>query len=1161
MRFPNTWLLVTGYWLLVTVYMLHSDFVHLHVHTQYSLLDGACLIKNLVEIARRMKMPAVAMTDHGNMFGAIEFYQACMQNGIKPIIGCEIYIAPQGRLQKTISPGGETSNHLILLAKDETGYKNLMKLVSIGYLEGFYYKPRIDREVLAKYSEGLIALSGCLKGKIARLALENNDAKIKELAEEFRDIMGKDNFYFEIQDNMIPEQKKVSEALVRLGKELDIGVAATNDVHYLTRDSAKSHEALLCIQTQTTLDDPNRMRLQTDQFYFKSPEEMKALFRDVPEAIVNTIKITERCNLELDFSKTFLPHYAVPDGITRERYLRERCEEGLKKRYPDLTDDKKERLKYELGVINKSGYTSYFLIAWDFVSYAKQKGIAIGPGRGSAAGSIVSYCLGITDIDPLKYNLLFERFLNQERVTMPDIDIDFCYERRGEVIDYVINKYGQDNVAQIITFGTMAARAVIRDVGRVMNLPYADVDKIAKLVPIDPNMTLNIALEQEPELKALYDHDARVKELIDTSRHLEGLTRHASTHAAGVVISESPLTNHVPLFKTGDGQISTGYAMGSLEKIGLLKMDFLGLRTLTVVQEAIKIISRINNIDLKIDDIAIDNAKTFYLLSRSETMGIFQLESSGMRDLLKKLKPEKFEDIVALLALYRPGPIGSGMLDDFMKRKHGEVEVRFDHPLLETILKETYGIIVYQEQVMMIVSRLAGFSLAQADLLRRAIGKKTPEIMDQQRKAFIEGAVKNKIDKRIAEKIFNLIEHFAGYGFNKSHSAAYAMISYRTAFLKAGYPVEFMTALLSSEKDNTDKIVEYINEAERMKIKILPPDVNESFANFTMVGKDSIRFGLGAVKNVGQGAIESVIDARKKNGSFKSLEEFCERTDSRLVNKKVMESLIKCGAFDSLGLKRSQMMAILGNAMEMAGALQKEKALGQMLLFSDHKSQDHVPDIKEWPEGQLLNFEKDMLGFYITGHPLARHEKILREYSTASSSKLKDLDDGSKVRFGGIINKVKHTITKRSGEKMAIMMMEDLEGTVEVLAFPASYKNVSKYVRPNLAVFIDGKLNLREQRPKIIAEEITPIEDARARFTRSMTIDIVPLGMENGILENLKKVMGKYKGSMPVYLNVSTKKNGSYRILVDKELYVAPTNEMVEELEELIGQGHITFQA
>ena len=1140
--------------------MLHSDFVHLHVHTQYSLLDGACLIKDLVEAARRMKMPAVAMTDHGNMFGAIEFYQACMRNGVKPIIGCETYIAPQSRFEKAISSGEETSNHLILLVKDETGYKNLMKLISIGYLEGFYYKPRIDKEVLARHSEGLIALSSCLKGKIARLALENNDAKIKELAGEFRDIMGKDNFYFEIQDNMIPEQKKVSETLIRLGKELDIDVVATNDVHYLTRDSAKAHEALLCIQTQTTLDDPNHMKLQTDQFYFKSPEEMKGIFRDIPKAISNTIKITERCNLELDFSKTFLPHYAVPEGATREKYLKELCEEGLKSRYPELTRDIKERLEYELSVINKSGYTSYFLIAWDFVSYAKRKGIAVGPGRGSAAGSIVSYCLGITDIDPLKYNLLFERFLNQERVTMPDIDIDFCYERRGEVIEYVINKYGQDNVAQIITFGTMAARAVIRDVGRVMNLPYADVDKIAKLVPADPNMTLNIALEQEPELKALYDHDPRIKGLIDTSRCLEGLTRHASTHAAGVVISEDPLINHAPLFRTGDGQISTGYTMSSLEKIGLLKMDFLGLRTLTVIQEAIKIVNRVNSTDLKVDDITIDNAKTFHLFSRSETIGIFQLESSGMRDLLKKLKPEKFEDIVALLALYRPGPIGSGMLDDFMKRKHGEVEVRFDHPLLESILKETYGIIVYQEQVMMIVSRLAGFSLAQADLLRRAIGKKTPEIMDQQRKVFIEGAVRNKIEKRVAEKIFNLIEHFAGYGFNKSHSAAYAMISYRTAFLKANYPVEFMTALLTSEKDNTDKIVEYINEAERMRIKILPPDVNESFANFTMVGKDSIRFGLGAVKNVGQGAIESVIEARKKDGPFRSLQEFCERTDSRLVNKKVLESLIKCGAFDSLGLKRSQMMAMLGKAMEMANALQKEKALGQMLLFTDHKPSDLVSDIKEWPEGQLLNFEKDMLGFYITGHPLARHEKMLKEYSTASSSKLKDLNDGSKVRFGGIINKVKHTITKRSGEKMAILMMEDLEGTVEVLVFPAAYKNVSKYVRPNLAVFVDGKLNLREQRPKIIAEEMTPIEEARSRFTQSMTIDIVSLGMENEILENLKKILGRHRGSAPVYLNVSTKKNGSYRILVDREFYVAPTNEMVEELEELIGQDHITFQ-
>jgi DNA polymerase-3 subunit alpha len=1101
------------------------------------------------------------MTDHGNMFGAIEFYQSCMQNGVKPIVGCEVYIAPHSRFDKTIANGGESSSHLILLVRDETGYRNLMKLVSIGYLEGFYYKPRIDKEILAKHSEGLIALSSCLKSEFAELAINNRDDRIRELATQYQDIFGKDNFYFELQDNLIPEQKKVNGVLLGLAKSLGIEVVATNDVHYLSKDSARAHEALLCIQTQTTLADPNRMKLQTDQFYFKSPEEMKELFKDAPEAISNTIKITERCNLELDFSKAFLPHYVVPQGTTREKYLRDLCEEGLQKRYEKITPEIRQRFDYELNVIDKAGYTSYFLIAWDFVHYAKSKGIAVGPGRGSAAGSLVSYCLGITDIDPLKYNLLFERFLNEERVTMPDIDIDFCYERRQEVIDYVIQKYDQDNVAQIITFGTMAARAVIRDVGRVMNISYGDVDKIAKLVPMDPNMTLGLALEQEPELRNLYKQDPTIKELIDTSKYLEGLTRHASTHAAGVVISEDPLTNHVPLFKTSDGQISTGYTMTSLEKIGLLKMDFLGLRTLTVIQEAIKIVNRIRDMDLKIEDIAIDDEKTFKLLSKAQTEGVFQLESSGMRDLLKKLKPEKFEDIVALLALYRPGPIGSGMLDDFMKRKHGEIEVRYDHPLLESILKETYGIIVYQEQVMMIVSSLAGFSLSQADLLRRAIGKKTPEIMDQQRKAFIEGAVNNKIDRRIAEKIFNLIEHFAGYGFNKSHSAAYAMISYRTAFLKANYPVEFMTALLTSEKDNTDKIVEYIEEAEGMDIKILPPDINESFANFTMVDKDAIRFGLSAVKNVGQGAIESIIESRVKYGPFKSLNEFCERTDSRLVNKKVIESLIKCGAFDSFRLKRSQMMAMLSRAMDAANTIQKERSRGQMLLF-DHKAvcNEDIPDIKEWPESQLLNFEKDMIGFYITGHPLARYEKILREYSTVPSSRVKGLEDGAKVCFGGIINKVKGTVTKRSGEKMAIMMMEDLDGNMEVLVFPATYKNVSKYIRPNLAVFVNGRLNLKEEKPKIIAEDIVPIEDARRLFTQEISIDLNLIGMENEMLERLKVLFGKHKGNIPVSFNVTTQKNGSYKIMVDKDLFVNPTNEMVAELEELIGRDHIKFK-
>ncbi|MEK6732281.1 MAG: DNA polymerase III subunit alpha [Candidatus Omnitrophota bacterium] len=1154
--------------------MLHTDFVHLHVHTQYSLLDGACIIHKLTDLARRMKMPACAITDHGNMFGAIEFYQSCLSNGIKPIIGSEVYIAAKGRFDRTFSTGEETANHLILLARDEAGYKNLMKLVSIGYLEGFYYKPRIDKDVLAKYSDGLIALSSCLKGEIPRSVMNNKEEKVRQLAAEYRDILGKDNFYFELQDNGIPEQRLVNQELIRLARELGIGIVATNDVHYLTRDSAKAHEALLCIQTQTTLDDPNRMKLQTDQFYFRSSEEMKALFNDAPEAISNTIKIAERCNLELDFKKTYLPHYVVPEGATREKYLRDLCEQNLEKRYPVSTYGVdqlvhpvggqkvqiRERLDYELKVINKAGYTSYFLIVWDFISHAKSKGIAVGPGRGSAAGSIVSYLLGITDIDPLRYNLLFERFLNSERVSMPDIDIDFCYERRPEVINYVIQKYGKDNVAQIITFGTMAARAVIRDVGRVMNLPYADVDKIAKLVPMELDVTLEIALEKEPELAKLYKEDPKIRELIDTSKKLEGLTRHASTHAAGVVISEDSLTNHVPLFKTSDGQVSTGYAMGSLEKIGLLKMDFLGLRTLTVIQEAMKIINRVNGVNLKVEDIPMDDPKTYKLLNNAESAGIFQLESSGMRDLLRKLKAEKFEDIIALLALYRPGPIGSGMLDDYMKRKHGHGDVRYDHPLLEASLKETYGIIVYQEQVMIIVSSLAGFSLAQADLLRRAIGKKTPEIMEQQRKAFIDGAVKNKIDKRIAEKIFSLIEHFAGYGFNKSHSAAYAMISYRTAYLKANYPVEFMTALLTSEKDNMDKIVEYIDEAERMGIKILPPDINESYANFTMINKNEIRFGLSAVKNVGELAIESIIEARKKHDRFTSLYEFCERVDSRLVNKKVLESLIKCGALDSMGLKRAQLMAILADVMGAADAANKESATGQMSLFKESRAKREIPDIKEWPENQLLNFEKDMIGFYITGHPLAKYEKMLKEYSTATSSGLKNLKDDQKIWFGGIINKIKNTVTKRSGEKMAIMMMEDMEGSCEAVVFPNTYKNIYKFILPNAAIFVNGRLSLKEDRPKIIVEDIIPITEARKKFTRSICINFLSHGMDDELFNRLRAVFTRYSGDTPVYLNFATKANGSFRQLVDRKLFVSPTNELASELETLLGREHIKFE-
>ncbi|MDD4894657.1 MAG: DNA polymerase III subunit alpha, partial [Candidatus Omnitrophica bacterium] len=821
--------------------MPHSEFIHLHLHTQYSLLDGACRIPQLLERAKQYKMNSLAITDHGNMFGAIDFYKEAQKAGIKPIIGCEVYIAPGSRLDKTSSSIVDASYHLILLARDETGYQNLIKLVSIANLEGFYYRPRIDKEVLSQYQKGLIALSACLKGEIPVLLQQRRFNDALKTADTYLNIMGKGNFYLEIQENLIPEQKTVNDGLIKISKELNIPLVATNDVHYLSKQDAVSHEALLCIQTQTTLDDPNRMRFQTDEFYFKSPQEMREVFKDFPDAINNTIEVAGRCNLELDFSKIHLPRFEPPVGKTKEDYLKELSEIGLKEKFPQASPAIKERLEHELKVIKDMGFVSYFLIVWDFIHHAKSNNIPVGPGRGSAAGSLVSYLLGITSINPLKYGLLFERFLNPQRLGLPDIDIDFCYERRGEVIDYVTQKYGKGNVAQIVTFGTMQARAVVRDVGRVMGIAYADVDRIAKMIPPDPGYTLKDALESETELKNLYKTDPQITKLLNTALTLEGLNRHASTHAAGVVIADKPLDNYMPLFETQNGQMTTGYSMSVLEKIGLLKVDFLGLRTLTVIDETKKIIKKTKGLDIDIDNMPLEDSNTYKLLTSGQTIGIFQVESSGMRDLLKKLEPDRFEDLIALLALYRPGPIGSGMLDDFMQRRHGRVPIKYPHSKLEKILKETYGIIVYQEQIMQIVSELAGFTLAQADLLRRAIAKKIPEVMEQQRKGFILGCIKNDVSESVANKIFDLIEYFSGYGFNKSHSAAYAMISYRTAYLKANFPVEFMCALLTSERDNTDKIVEYVNEAERMGIKVLPPDINESDALFKVVDDKTIR--------------------------------------------------------------------------------------------------------------------------------------------------------------------------------------------------------------------------------------------------------------------------------------------------------------------------------
>ena len=1141
--------------------------MHLHVHTQYSLLDGACRLQDLASIASAMKMPAIAITDHGNMFGCIEFYQKMQAKGVKPIIGCEAYIAPESRFEKSSRGIREASFHLILLAKDEVGYKNLMKLVSIGYTEGFYYRPRIDKEVLAKYNDGLIGFSACLKGEIPHLILSGETDSAKRTADQYRHIFGKENFYLELQNNGIDDQEKVNKSLIKMSKDLDIPLVATNDVHYLTRDDARAHEALLAIQTQTTLTDPNRMRMQTDEFYFKSPEIMKKAFGDIaPSAITNTREIAERCNVELDFNKIHLPKYNVPEGATREEYLKKLVREGLKKKYekPDKVLD--DRVEHELKIIEKSGYTSYFLIAWDFVNFAKSKDIPVGPGRGSAAGSVVSYALGITDVDPLRYGLIFERFLNPERISMPDIDIDFCYERRNEVIDYVINKYSKKNVAQIITFGTMMAKGVVRDVGRVMGMPYAEVDRIAKLIPNELNISLERALQIEPELAELYNNEPNITKLIDISRKLEGLTRHASTHAAGVVISQDDLTNYVPLFQTSDGQITTGVPMNSLEKIGLLKMDFLGLKTLTVISESIKIIKRARSKDLDIEKLPLDDEKTYKLLANAESAGVFQLESSGMRDLLKKLKPEKFEEIIALLALFRPGPIGSGMLDDFIKRKHKTSQIKYDHPMLESVLKDTYGIIVFQEQIMRIASDLAGFSLAQADTLRRAISKKTPEIMVEARQNFVDGARKKNIKKDTANKIFNQIEYFAGYGFNKSHSTAYAMISYRTAYLKANFPVEFMTALLTSERDNTDKIARYISEAMHMDIKVLPSDVNESFANFTVV-EGGIRFGLAAVKNVGHSAIDSIITSREKFGKFKSIYDFTQRVDSRLVNRKVIESLIKCGAFDSLELHRSQQIAILDRALEIAGGMQKDKMNGQFSFFDTFDMQENfqktfqeVPDIPEWPENQLLAYEKEMLGFYITKHPLASYERLLKNYSSSPMAALSALRDGEEVRLGGIMSRAKITTTRRTGEKMAIVRLEDLTGTVETLVFPRTYQKFANLVRVDSMVFITGKINLREDEPKLIAEEIIPLEEVKSKFTKAVLIRLKTPGLEKPLLDNLKNILSRHHGKVPVFLSFQEPDGRRINMSAGRGCTVKMDDILLDEIENLCGTGSVGFK-
>ena len=1150
-----------------------SSFVHLHLHTQFSLLDGANQIDPLVQQIKAFGQPAVAMTDHGNMFGAIEFYRKAKDAGVKPIIGCEAYMALGSRHAKKDS--GLAHNdyyHLILLARNLAGYQNLIKLVSKGYLEGFYYKPRIDKELIKEHHEGIIALSGCLSGEIPYLIGQKDMPGALAVAGEFQDIFGKDHFYLEVQANGLDHQRIANAGLIEIHKKLGIPLAGTNDCHYLKKEDSRPHELMLCLQTGKTLSDPARMKFDTDQLYVKSTEEIAPAFAEFPGAVSNTCRIADHCDLELALNKTHLPQYKVPESFkTRETYLEHLATEGLKERLKERPSGKPStayelRLREELSVICSMGFAGYFLIVWDIIRFARSRGIPVGPGRGSAAGSLVAYALRITDLDPLVYTLLFERFLNPERVSLPDIDMDFCMDRRGEVINYVVEKYGSDHVAQIITFGTLGAKAAIRDVGRVLEMPYAEADKVAKLVPNQLNMTLQQALDTEPRLRELVETDAKVKELMGIAQSLEGLARHASTHAAGVVISEGPLTDHVPLYKGANDEIVTQYSMGDVEKIGLVKFDFLGLKTLTMIRRAETLINegRPNQLPLIVDRLPFDDHKTFALLSSGKTTGIFQLESSGMRDLLAGFKPDRFEDIIAIIALYRPGPMD--LIPDFIKRKQGKIPITYETPELEPILKDTYGVIVYQEQVMAIANKVAGFSLGQADILRRAMGKKKPEEMEKLRVKFLEGAKKNKIADKKAEKLYELIHKFAGYGFNKSHAAAYAVVCYHTAYLKAHYPTEFMAALMTSDMGNTDKIVGYFTECRDLGIKVLGPDVNASQKNFAVAG-GVIRFGLAAIKNVGEGAVESIIEIRNQTGPFASFVDFCRRVDLHKVNKRMLEGLIKAGAFDSTGAKRSQLMAVLDQAIEDGAAAQRERELGQTSIFGEafsdpgdahHPATLPLPPIPEWDQAERLKYERELTGFYITAHPLARYEATIHALATATTIGLGELSDGKEVKLCGIVATVKSMLTKK-GDRMAYVTLEDLQGTVEVIVFPDLFKAAGELIAPERLVRITGVIDRGDKGTKLRGSKIEPLADVQKQTVKRVHIRLTDRPDVTDQLPRLREVFQRHPGGTAVSITVRMDHALEAETAPLPNLSVSASEHFVADVEEILGKGALSL--
>ena len=1147
-----------------------AGFVHLHVHTQYSLLDGAIRIDDLLAKCREYNMEAVALTDHGAMFGALEFYLKAQKAGIKPLVGCEFYIAPKDRFNRSARSAGEAAFHLVLLAMDLTGYKNLMKLASIAQVEGFYYKPRIDKEVLAQHHEGLIALTACLHGAVPHAILQGDFNAARTEAEYLHNVFG-DRLYLEMQENAIPEQTTVNNGLKKLSRELGIPLVATNDCHYLNREESQAHEVLLCIQTGKTIHDTSRFRFSTDELYFKAPEEMKRAFASTPEAIAATEEIAARCNLELAFGTHYFPIFPVPEGETLDTLFEKLTRQGLEERLTEIREKEelspeqeevyRNRLEMEINVIRQMGFPGYFLIVADFINWAKDHQIPVGPGRGSGAGSLAAYSLRITDIDPIPYGLIFERFLNIERQSMPDFDVDFCQDRRGEVIEYVRGKYGGNaHVAQIVTYGTMKARAVIRDVGRALGMSFGEVDRIAKLIPEQLKITIKKAIEEEPRLQDAAKRDPQVEELLKIAQTLEGLHRHTSIHAAGVVISPEEMVNYLPLCKGPKGEILTQFDMVHTEKTGLIKFDFLGLKTLTVIERAIKLIEGDRGHRLDINKIPLDDAKTYDMLCQGDALGVFQLESSGMRSLLMKMQPEVFSDLIALVALYRPGPLESGMVDQFVETKHGRMVAQYPLPQLEPILKETYGVIVYQEQVMKIANVLANYSLGDADMLRRAMGKKKPEVMAAEKEKFLAGCQENQIPPDKAEYIFDLMAKFAGYGFNKSHSAAYAYVAYQTAYLKAHYPSQFMAALLSCDMHNTDKVVMYINECKEHDIEVLPPDINESFRDFTVVD-DRIRFGLAAVKNVGGSALDSIIEVREGEGHYQSLDDFCCRVDGRRVNKRVIESLIKAGAFDSLGVKRSQLFAVLDQAMEHAQAAQRDKLSGQISLFGAGGAETaaatqavSLPDIPEWPEKEKLAFEKETVGFYITGHPLDNYRKDFKAVVDTELIGIADWGEGAPVRVGGMVRTLKEHKSKR-GDRMGFVTLEDTTGTVEVVIFPETFGQCAPLLSSVDPIVVQGTVKKDERGAKIIADAVDPLAEAREKYTASVRIVLHSDRLDRRQLEILKKLARQFHGPCPVSLTLHFDGRGEVDIEASEDFTIRPCAEFTGQVEKTFGMA------